>query len=105
MAGTGLLPSAPARAHPRAARAFRAGHVDRRGEDEGVAREFAPEEVDLVVAMEADADFLEARHVGIGDAAGLARDARGIHGAVEPLAPLHVPAEEAHYLRSVSYTH
>src|SRR3989442_6350129 len=91
------------------ARAFVAGHIDGRREEHEVPGEFAPERLDLVLALapgqigEADVDLLQAQHVGVGDAPRLVRDACRVDDAVDAAAPLDVPGDEPHYLRFLRF--
>src|SRR2546425_1536260 len=91
------------------AAAFVAGHIDGGSEEHEVARELAPERLDLVLALapgqigEADVDLLQAQDVGVGDAPRLVRDARRVDDAVDAAAPLDVPGDEAHYLRCLRF--
>src|SRR5687767_5024816 len=41
-------------------------------------------------------DFLQAKHVRVGEAPGLARDALGIDPLIDAAAPLNVPAQYSH---------
>src|SRR2546428_6971252 len=91
------------------ARAFVAGQVDGRREEHEVPGEFAPERLDLVLALapgqidEAGVDLLQAKHIRIGDAPRLVRDARRVDDAVDAAAPLDVPGDEPHYLRFLRF--
>ena len=78
------------------------GNVDAPAEHSLVFRQLAAERRGLVFAAaprqvgEPRGDLLQAGDVGVGDAAKLGGDARGIDHAVEAAAPLDIPASYAH---------